>query len=96
MVDLNIQHLMKEARAAGFTIELEENEDEYVLSVIGPTSEDEILKAITAHRDDIIKALLKPSTSIQHYRDRLIHGLEYIRECEARLEVAPNNRDLSE
>ena len=83
MVDIAVIHLLRDARTAGFQVDL--NDDK--LSVTGPRDRGDILSGIRDHKTEIIAALQNPSSAAQHYVDRLASGAAWLEACEAKLDA---------
>ena len=84
MVDIAVLPLLRAARTAGFSVDL--NDDK--LSVTGPRDRGDILSGIRDHKTEIIDALQNPSSAAQHYVDRLVSGAAWLEACEAKLDAA--------
>ena len=82
MVDLAVIHLLRDARAAGFTIDLDDDK----LAVQGPRDRGDILTDIRAHKAAIIDAIQHPSTAVQHYAGRLRSGIAWLEACQEKLD----------
>ena len=83
MVDLAAIHLLRDARTAGFRVEL--NDD--TLSVTGPRGRADILTGIREHKAAIIDAIQHPSTGVQHYAGRLRSGIAWLEACQEKLDA---------
>jgi hypothetical protein len=88
MVDIAVIHLLRDARTAGFQVDL--NDDK--LSVTGPRDRGDILSGIRDHKTEIIDALQNPSSAAQHYVDRLTSGAAWLEACEAKMDAAETDR----
>jgi hypothetical protein len=86
MVDLAVTHLLRGARAAGFSVEL--NDDK--LSVQGPRDRRDILTDIRARKADIIEAIRHPGPAATHYINRLRNGIAWLDSCRAKLDAVEN------
>jgi hypothetical protein len=86
MVDLAVIHLLRDARTAGFTIDLDDDK----LSVQGPRDRGDILTGIREHKAAIIDAIQHPSAAVQHYADRLRSGIAWLETCQEKLDAAEN------
>ena len=84
MVDIAVTHLLRDARTAGFEVEL--NDD--TLSVKGPREWSNILSGIREHKTAIIDAIQHPSSAVQHYTDRLTSGIAWLETCQEKLDAA--------
>ena len=84
MVDIAVTHLLRDARTAGFEVEL--NDDK--LSVTGPRDRSDILSGIREHKTAIIDAIQHPSSAVQHYTDRLTSGIAWLETCQEKLDAA--------
>ena len=84
MVDIAVIHLLRDARTAGFQVDV--NDDK--LSVTGPRDRSDILSGIREHKTAIIDAIQHPSSAVQHYTDRLTSGIAWLETCQEKLDVA--------
>jgi len=84
MVDIAVIHLLRDARTAGFRVDV--NDDK--LSVTGPRDRSDILSGIREHKTAIIDAIQHPSSAVQHYTDRLTSGIAWLETCQEKLDAA--------
>jgi len=84
MVDIAVIHLLRDARTAGFRVDV--NDDK--LSVTGPRDRSDILSGIRDYKAEIIAALQHPSSAVQHYTDRLTSGIAWLETCQEKLDAA--------
>jgi len=92
MGNLAVVHLLRSARTAGFSIDL----DNDMLSVKGPRGRPDILSGIRQYKAEIVEALRHPSSAVDHYAERLTKGIEWLIACWEKLDEDPHNEKIRE